>query len=323
MNSWTIPNVGPILAPGQLHPAFDKAHAGAAHVLRHGDTCHLYYWGRGDQGNVILRAESPAADPNRWSPAGGVLLKAQPETDYNADGPSFPFVLPVTDTRWLMYVCTWGRKRVENRLPNSTGAAISDDAGRTWLYAGEAPVLPLDRPWDRSGTGSVWVLLENGLFRMYYTAIGRYFPKPPGVQTGHGDVIPEIGIGYAESRDGLVWTKPVADLLVRPRGFAVEPYEYICSKPCVVKDGPGYIMWVNTFGTAYRVHRLTSLDGLHWTWAKRQGPDGELGTGSPGAFDDHQRSYPCMLRHENEWRCWYTGNAFGRTGMGYAVAPAS
>ncbi len=170
------------------------------------------------------------------------------------------------------------------------------------------------------GTGSVWVFFEEGTFRMYYTAIGHYFERPSGVETGHGDLIPEIGIAYAESQDGIHWEKPFDDLVVRPRGFAVSPYEYICSKPCVVREGDGYILWVNTFGTAYRVHRLFSADGIHWEWAERVGPDGELGAGEPGAFDDHQRSYPTIVRYGDEYRCWYTGNGFGTGGIGYAVA---
>jgi hypothetical protein len=90
----------------------------------------------------------------------------------------------------------------------------------------------------------------------------------------------------------------------------------------VLKDEKGYTLWVNTFGTAYRVHRLTSPDGLAWKWADRVGPDGELGVGAPGAFDDHQRSYPTLVRHGNGYRCWFTGNQFGATGMGYAVGIA-
>ena len=82
-------------------------------------------------------------------------------------------------------------------------------------------------------------------------------------------------------------------------------------------------MWVNTFGTAYRVHRLSSHDGLVWTWDKRCGPDGELGAGVQGAFDDCQRSYPSILFDGSVFHCWYTGNNFGRFGMGYAFTDSS
>ena len=78
-------------------------------------------------------------------------------------------------------------------------------------------------------------------------------------------------------------------------------------------------MWVNTFGTAYRVHRLGSSDGIHWDWTERYGPDGELAVGDGGSFDDEQRSYPSVVLANGELRCWYTGNKFGVTGMGYAT----
>ena len=45
--------------------------------------------------------------------------------------------------------------------------------------------------------------------------------------------------------------------------------------------------------------------------------------GAPGAFDDHQRCYACVIRTADEYRLWYTANGFGRTGMGYATARVS
>ena len=54
------------------------------------------------------------------------------------------------------------------------------------------------------------------------------------------------------------------------------------------------------------------------TW-QESGLDGDFGISKPGAFDDHQRCYACVVMHGNEYRCWYTGNGFGATGMGYAI----
>lgn len=321
MNPWSFPVKGRVIAPGQLQPAYDFESAGAAHVIQRGDSYIMTYWGIDRNGkNHILRADAPVDSPNDWRAVGGPLIGPQPELDYNFNGPSFPFLLPVTDDYWLLYFCAWGKPAKDRPLPNRTGVAVSEDAGRTWRYVTGEPVIPLDRPYDAAGTGSVWVLHEGGKFRMYYTSLGHFKPKPEGVITGHGNVIPEIGLGYAESRDGIEWTKPVEELLVKPRGFGVEPYEYICSKPCILKTATGYTLWLNTFGSAYRVHRLTSVDGLHWEWAERCGPDGEFGVGEAGAFDSHQRSYPVMVQHGDELRCWYTGNNFGRMGMGYAVS---
>jgi len=316
---WKHHPANPVIRPGGLHGALDALHAGAAHVLRLGRTYRLYYWARGSDGrNRICAAESPIDEPNDWKPLGGSLLEAQPQTDYNCGGPSFPFVVPRTGAPWLMYFGAWGRPRPGGKLPNTTGLALSHDEGLTWHYAAEQPLLPLDRPWDSEGTGSVCVLLEGGLMRMYYTAIGGYGPRPEGVRTAHGDIIPRIGIGYAESEDGLRWRKPLGALLIPPRGFGAEPYEYIVSKPFVIRDGGAYRMWVSTCGTAYRVRSLVSPDGLSWRWLP-SGPDGELGVGEPGAFDDRQRCYACVVKEGAQLRCWYTGNGYGATGIGYAV----
>lgn len=319
MTPWQITADGPVVAPGRLHPEHDAGRAGAAHVVALDGRLCMLYWGTDGQGrHAILRAEASPDDPCHWHPVGSPLLGPQPDTQHNSIGPSFPHLHRVEGAYWLLYCAGWGVPR-DGRLPNTTSVAISEDAGRSWRYHDANPVIPLDRPYDREGTGSCCVVRERDTFRMYYTAIGRYFAKPEGVRTGHGDVIPEIGIAYAESDDGITWCKPLEDLVVRPRGFDVEPYEYICSKPFVMRNGPGYVMWVNTFGTAYRVRRLTSADGLTWRWADRVGPDGELGIGTAGAFDDHQRCYPTMLRIGDEVQCWFTGNGFGATGMGHAV----
>ncbi|MDA0745139.1 MAG: hypothetical protein O2954_01380 [bacterium] len=315
---WSIPQTDPIIPPGKLHPSYDVSRTGAAHVVRIADTYRMLYWGSDRQGlNYILQAETSIHSPNNWEPAGEPLLGPQPETTHNCQGPGFPFLLPVENSPWLLYFVGWGY-RPDGKLPNTTGVAISEDQGQSWRYHNEHPVLPLDRDYDREGTGSVWVLHEQGRFRMYYTAIGKYKPKPKDVQTGHGDIIPEIGIAYAESTDGIQWEKTEDNLIVKPRGFNVDPYEYICSKPCVIKTGSTYTMWVNTFGTAYRVHRLTSTNGKNWQWSERTGPDGEFHTGTQGAFDDQQRCYPTVIPENGTYRCWFTGNGFGKTGMGYA-----
>lgn len=308
----------PAVRPGQIFGPEDARRASAPHVLDLGDRLRMYYWGTGEDGwNRICYAESPCAEPNAWR-AVGIALERQPENRLNHVGPSFPFVVPSDDGPWLMYPGAWGMDRPDGRLPNTTLLALSDDGGQTWRYHGHQPIIPMDRPWDCEGTGSVCVMREDGLLRMYYTSLGPYFDRPEGVQTGHGDVIPRIGVGYAESRDGITWDKPVDGLIVAPRGFDTEPYEYISSKPFIVREGAGYRMWVGTFGTAYRIRSLVSADGLHWNWVP-SGPDGDFGVGEHGAFDDHQRSYTSVLRYGDEYRCWYTGNGFGVTGIGYAV----
>ena len=50
--------------------------------------------------------------------------------------------------------------------------------------------------------------------------------------------------------------------------------------------------------------------------------DGELGVGPADTWDSEQRCYVCVVRHGDRYHCWFTGNGFGRTGIGHATADA-
>ena len=314
---WDIDQARQVIQPGQLFGDLDASCAGACHVIQVGNRYRMYYWAGGADGSRICIAESPVEDPNAWESV-KVALERQPENVYNEIGPGFPFVVPRNDGPWMMYFCGWGRTKEDGMPRTRAGLARSHDKGLTWEYIQDAPIIPSDRPWDAEGTGSVHVLYESGLFRMYYTSKGSYYPRPEGVETGHGDTIPDIGIGYAISDDGMNWTKPLHHWLIGPRRFTAEPYEYICSKPCIVREDKGYRMWVNTFSTRYRIRSLWSTNGMNWHWNPSP-PDGELGVGPEGAFDDEQRSYISVVKYKDEYRCWFTGNGFGANGMGYTV----
>ncbi len=314
--SWNIEEGRRVLAPGQLFGEQDATRVAAGHVLRLGDRFRMYYWGAGNDGfNRICIAESPVDDPNAWEPV-GIALERQPDSEYNSIGPGFPFVLPRDDGPWLMYYCGWGEPPEPGRVNNSTGVALSDDQGLTWRYHETHPVLPFDQPYDQQGTGSVWVVRSGDVYEMFYTSLSNYYAKPEGVVTGHGDVIPDIGIGYARSTDGLVWEKPLKHLLLTPRRFGALPYEYIVSKPCIIRDGAGFRMWVNTFSDHYRIRSLWSPNGKNWVW-NASCAVGELGVGPEGAFDDEQRSYLTVVKDGDVYHGWYTGNQYGLEGIGY------
>ncbi len=318
---WSF-DLGTTIRPGQLHGSLDSARASAAHVIDDGDYIRMYYWGTGSDGlNRILLARALKTKPAKWEPMGSVL-ECQPMSDYNSIGPSFPHVVPMDDKRWLLYFAGWGHAREDRKLPNRTGVALSEDGGASFTYPTDQPVIGLDRKWDREGTGSICIVRAADRLRMYYTAIGSYFPKPTGIRTAHEGSIPEIGVGYAESIDGLSWEKPLNDLVVKPRGTETSPYEYIVSKPHIIEEEDGLRMWVNTCGIAYRMRSLWSRDGLTWEWFN-SGEDGDMGIGPTGAFDDEQRCYVSVLRNDDTYHCWYTGNGYGTTGMGYARAVAS
>ncbi len=64
--------------------------------------------------------------------------------------------------------------------------------------------IPFDRPWEGRFAGATTVLKDGDIYRMYYRGAG-YGPK------GAEDPLAEL-TAYAESRDGITWTKPALGL---------------------------------------------------------------------------------------------------------------
>ena len=118
MSIWTIPSSQPVVRPGQLQPEYDCNHAGAGHVIEQDDHYLMTYWGANTSDKYsILQARTPIDSPNAWEAVPGALLEHQPETSHNCQGPSFPFLLPVTDDCWLLYWVGWGTWE-DGKLPN-------------------------------------------------------------------------------------------------------------------------------------------------------------------------------------------------------------
>ncbi len=182
------------------------------------------------------------------------------------------------------------------------GLAVSDDGGETFRRVSTAPILPRSDA-DPFLTASPWVLVEGGVWRMWYVSGSRWDRAPSGPRH-HYD------IRYAESLDGRVW---------QPTGRVCLTYardeEYAFSRPCVVKDGPLYRMWFAVRGERYRLGYAESKDGLDW---ERLDPLAGLEP-APSGFDSEMLCYPCVFDHAGKRFLLYNGNDYGRTGIGLAV----
>lgn len=333
--TWHFDENNPVIRPGQLHGDFDAKRVSCCSVIRLGDVFRMYYWAEDDHGHYyIAQAEAEVNNPSRWVPR-GIVLERQPDKPHNSQGPCYAQVIARDDGPWLMYVCTWGTARPDGKLPYATNLVLSYDRGQTWQYHGDEPVFPHTEWWNKEGTGSVCVLRDGDVYRAYFTSFAEY-KKPPeeakklSFHAAFYEAIPNVGIGYAESKDGVHWYYPLDRWAVKARGFHLDFYEYLLSKPWVIKDGAGYRMWCGALGIRYRIRSLTSEDALNWTfhddWVFEDAQNGGRGgIGAPGTFDDVQRSYPMVIKDGRTYHCWYTGNWFGQTGkdyttgMGYAV----
>lgn len=216
---------------------------------------------------------------------------------FDDSGASIGCVVPVGNRRFLYYM-GW-HLTVSVPWQNALGLAISESPGQPFVRHSRFPAVPLDET-DPYTISYPWVMVENGLFRMWYGSNIAWGPEKRDMRHL---------IKYAESDDGIHWR--------RDNTIAIDfggADEYAICKPCVVKDGTGYRMWFCARGETYRIFEAHSDDGIIW----RRLPGLALDV-TPGAWDSDMVEYPFVFDHGGQRFMLYAGNTFGKTGFGMAV----
>ena len=98
----------------------------------------------------------------------------------------------------------------------------------------------VERGWDRKIRERGWVLVEDGVYHLWYTGY-------------NDDRSPNRNLGYAISVDGLSWIKYPSNPIVTSSWV---------EDVCVVKQGGKYFMFAEGKGDV--AHILTSTDRVHW-----------------------------------------------------------
>jgi hypothetical protein len=294
-----------VLVQAPAPPLWAASHAGLPlPVATDGAGLELYYSARdGDGRSHIGRA--------RMSGGGGALVVA----DHDPEPVLAPGALGTFDdcgvttsclvldgSRWLLFYTGWSLG-VTVPFYLSVGLAVSEDGGRTFQRASQAPLL------DRSSadpylTASPFVLRDGALWRMWYVSA-------VGWELQAGQPRHRYHLRYAESEDAMRWRRS-GEVAV---DFA-DPGEYAFGRPCVTKEGERYRMWFCARGSAYRLAYAESQDGRRWVR-----DDDAVGLDpSRNGWDSEMIAYPYVFDHDGARHMLYNGNGYGRTGIGYATA---
>jgi predicted GH43/DUF377 family glycosyl hydrolase len=157
----------------------------------------------------------------------------------------------------------------------------------------DEPVLFCERAWEGFSVMNPCVLYENGKYRMWYAAGETYEPNV---------------LAYAESKDGLHWSKsPINPIFVKD---TEHPYEADRIGGCYITktEDMDYVM----FYIGYRdIHTANicvakSPDGLTRWEKSRFNP---LVVPTPDGWDAAACYKPSVLwdEKENRWMLWYNG----------------
>ncbi len=207
-----------------------------------------------------------------------------------------------------LYYSGWNR-RVTIPYHNTTGVAISVDGGMSFRRKFEGPVL--DRtPHDPFMAVTPWVVRTGDQWRMWYVA-GRGWLRKGGA------LEPIYGIKYATSVDGIAWNR-LSDFVIP---FRHE--EEAIARPTVLFADGAYHMWYcfrdsDDFRDgpgSYRIGYAYSRDGVTW---KRADHLSGLAR-SPDGWDSTMQCYPYVVETKIGFLLFYSGNGFGRTGVGCAI----
>ena len=146
----------------------------------------------------------------------------------------------------------WYQGGAEGDSMRSVGYATSAD-GSSWTKHAGNPILG-PGPGGSFDDGSIWpgtVLFDGSIYRMWYTG-GRA-----------GDEFLSQTIGYAESADGLSWTRRLEPVTGLNEGWE----STMELSPSVVFDGSVYRMWYSgaVWMNWVNIGYAESRDGVEWT----------------------------------------------------------
>jgi sucrose-6-phosphate hydrolase SacC (GH32 family) len=117
-------------------------------------------------------------------------------------------------------------------------------SGSAWTRSASNPLMTATLSWESTAMQEPMVLLENGLWKMWYT--GGWS---------------SVATGYATSTDGITWTKYAGNPVYGQGGSG---YAGGSNCPQVTKVGSTYYLY-STDNAVPKVNIATSTDGITWT----------------------------------------------------------
>ena len=154
-----------------------------------------------------------------------------------------------------------------------------------------------------------FVLHDGSVYRMWYNGSTKPFNCPTGTLSD------DRRIGYAESTDGVHWTKsydgPGPGGSVLPLGGLGAIDQQQVGYVWVLRDGPQYKMYysANDATNTWRVALAVSTDVRTWTKVPGKQTGGAvLDVGGPGSFDLACAYQPSVVKERDDlYRMWYRG----------------
>jgi len=293
--------IGMIFAPNNNF-AWMVSHASNPIVEVLDGTLIKVYFGCRDQQNrsnigfVVLNLQQPK---NILAVSEQPVLAPGESGYFDDSGVSPGCVIGAPNGKTYFYYLGWN---LATTVPwrNTIGLAVSDNGKSQFKKYSSVPIL--DRSEEDPLTLTYpWVIRDGHKWRMWYGSNKCWVGGPH-------DFIHSLR--YAESDDGITWTRSASDVLP-----LFEPDEYLMCRPCVIQEPGLHKMWYSLRGEYYKIGYAESEDGKHWNRLDAQGGLDRSGDD----WDSNCVEYACVFDCQEQRYMLYNGNGFGATGFGLAV----
>lgn len=278
-----------------------------------GDFIRVYFATREAYHNDMVRAYGGFIDLDRNDLHKIIQISEEPIVELGGIGEfdefgSMPTSVIKHNNEYLLYYVGWTR---HYSVPYDweIGLAKSKN-GVKFERIGKGPLLgpTVTEPYLNS-TPIVYKFGENDWHMFYHTGI-KWLKN-------EGKLESQYKIVYAHSKDGINWVR-------NGKPIIPEVVEHECqTTPAMVKIGDTYhIFFCYRYGLdfrynvskAYRIGYACSKDLIHW-----ERDDTKVGIDvSKSGWDSEMIAYPHVIKIDEKIIMFYSGNYFGKEGIGYA-----
>ncbi len=227
---------------------------------------------------------------------------------FDDTGITMTSIVQIDEHRKYLYYCGWNRKVTISYSLAIGCCEVIDD--KEYRKISDGPIMERS-VYDPIAVSAPMVLKEDEVFRMWYISF-------PSWEEYRGKYEPIYVVKHATSKNGIEW-KCNEEVCIGSE----YPGEAI-GRPWVIKDEGIYRMWFSTrgiedyrtkSGNHYMIGYAESSDGIKWV---RKPDKFNLQLSSDG-WDSEMLEYASVKKSGNKYYMLYNGNAFGKTGVGYAV----
>lgn len=172
------------------------------------------------------------------------------------------------------------------------GYAESDDGIHFKKACGEPVMIPTN-PWEKASVMNPCVIYEDGIYKMWYAAGETYEPN---------------ALGYAESDDGINWTKSKINPIFTADKSNIYEQDRVGGCQVLKTDDMGYLMFYIGYENIDKAQICAARSANGITGWERFGGN-PIVTPSADMWDGDACYKPSVIWDEdkNRWMLWYNG----------------